>query len=86
MYPRFLKEAWRVLVPDGDLFILTLEKQLMRQLLKPSCCGWRLVSVRHVFVGFDVAFLHLKPQPRFKVSNKSKEGTSAEKGRGGQMF
>jgi tRNA G10 N-methylase Trm11 len=62
LYPRFLREARRVIAPDGDLWLLTLEKGIMRRALRADDSPWTLVRAYHVLNGFDVVLLHLRPR------------------------
>lgn len=72
MYPRFLKEAHRVLRPDGRMLLLTLEKGLVRSYLRTDQGRslWDVASALHVYNGYDVTLFHLCP--------KSPHGRSVE--------
>lgn len=61
LYPKFLREARRVIQPGGDMFLLTLEKGIIRRYLGSDEARWSLVRAYHVRNGFDVVLLHLKP-------------------------
>ena len=79
MYPRFLTEAARVLRPDdGDLYLLTLEKGIMRTYLRSKECRFDTIRVLHVNNGYDVALFHLRPK-RCSQHMKGSEADDARK-------
>lgn len=62
LYPKFLREARRIIHPDGHMFLLTLEKGIMRRYLASEQSLWSVERAYHVRNGFDVVLFHLKPK------------------------